>query len=327
MTHIAVVASRRTFIASLGAMVDAHSRLGEPFAANPALGDYAQMQTSLAIVPAAGEEVVLAGGRTMKADASLKTVGRPRLIYLPSFQFADPDEVAAITSSYADLHGWLDVQHSGGALIGACGTSVCHLAAAGLLDGQAAAVHPRLVTSFRTLFPAVKIDTLNSVVQSRQLVMCGPDLANARLVTMMLSNVFGVESVRNLAMREPTSEAATDPTVDPLLAEARMWIRDRFARSLRISDMAAALGVSHQTLLRRFRMAGEGSPRTFVQKIRMDAAASMLRETQRPVSEIAQLVGFTDIASFRLIFTRHMKQSPSRYRKAARTDGESRQPT
>jgi transcriptional regulator GlxA family with amidase domain len=321
MATIAIVASPGTFIASLGAMIDAHSRLGESYAANPALGDYARMETRLVLAATRRGRLELAGGRSLDPDLPLEAIDEARMIYLPSFQVADPDRLKELLDN-APLHAWLRRQHARGRLIGACGASVCHLAAAGLLDGRNAAVHPRLVTQLRRLFPAVRIDTGNPVVHAGHLLTCGPDAANSRLVFDMLAATFGMTLAHNLFQRE-TADMAIAPgaATDPLVIEAKLWMQERFARDFQIGELAGLLGVSHQTLLRRFLAAGESAPRAFVQKMRADAAATMLNETRRSVAEIAQLVGYNDIAAFRAMFQKHKGMSPNRYRQEARHDG------
>lgn len=318
MATIAIVASPNSFTASLGALTDAHSRLGEAFAANPALGDYSRMQTCLALVSTDGGRVTLAGGRSMDTDMPLRQLVSPRIVYLPSFQIADTDRLRDLMDDAAPLHDWLRKQHAAGLLIGAAGASVCHLAAAGLLDGRPAAVHPRLLTSFRRLFPAVALDTLNPVVRADRVMTCGPDIANARLVFHLIAAGFGVGVARNLFHREPDESHASS---DPVVGEAKLWMHERFARNFQISELASVLGVSHQTLLRRFHAAGEESPRAYAQKIRADSAAIMLTETRRSVAEIGQLVGYSDIASFRKMFGRRMGMTPGAYRRASRKKG------
>src|SRR3546814_5947416 len=60
-----------SYVAPLGAMIDAHARLDEVFATNPALGDYARMQTALRLFAAAGDRIELVGGRRIEPDAQL----------------------------------------------------------------------------------------------------------------------------------------------------------------------------------------------------------------------------------------------------------------
>src|SRR3546814_6112518 len=66
MTFLAAVVTSPSYVAPLGAMIDAHARLGEVFATNPALGDYARMQTALRLFAAAGDRIELVGGRRIE---------------------------------------------------------------------------------------------------------------------------------------------------------------------------------------------------------------------------------------------------------------------
>src|SRR3546814_1895389 len=92
MTFLAAVVTSPSYVAPLGAMIDAHARLGEVFATNPALGDYARMQTALRLFAAAGDRIELVGGRRIEPDAQLADAESPRLVFLPSFQLTDPED-------------------------------------------------------------------------------------------------------------------------------------------------------------------------------------------------------------------------------------------
>lgn len=320
MAQIAVIVTPPGYVASLGAMVDAHARLGEVFATNAALGDYARMETALRIAPAGGGAIELVGGRRFPADCQLEELVDPRMVYLPSFQLPDPDALPEVLARFAVLHGWLRRRADEGTAIGACGASVFHLAAAGLLGGQPCAVPPRLVGAMRRLFPRVETDVDAAIRRAGALWTCSRDADNAALAARLFAEGFSLTLGRSIAMREPPGAAAGPLAVplDPLVARAQLWIRERFTRHFRIADLARDLGVSHQSLIRRFRDAGSASPREFVQRTRIDAAAAMLAETSRSVTEIAQLVGYGDVPSFRQVFVRLTGVTPGAWRKRHR---------
>lgn len=320
MAQIAVIVTPPGYVASLGAMVDAHARLGEVFATNAALGDYARMQTALMIAPARSGGIELVGARRFPADCQLEQLGDPRIVYLPAFQLPDPDHLPQVLGHCAALHAWLRARAAEGIAIGACGASAFHLAAAGLLDGQPCAVPPRLVGAMRRLFPRVQADVDAAIRRTDNLWTCSRDADNAALVARLFAEGFSLTLGRSIAMREPPGDAAgpLSAPLDPLVARAQLWIRERFTRSFRIADLARDLGVSHQSLIRRFRDAGSASPRAFVQRTRIDAAASMLAETSRSVTEIAQLVGYADVPSFRQVFVRLTGATPGAWRKRHR---------
>jgi transcriptional regulator GlxA family with amidase domain len=320
MSTIAIVATSPCYLASLGAMVDAHARLGEVFESNPALGDYSRMETVVRLAGTGPGMIQLAGGRELAPDVALSGLALPRFVYLPSFQLPDTSRFLAMREDLAPFHQWLKDTAQRGILIGACGTSVLHLAAAGLLDRGTCAASPRLVGLLRKLVPRIEIDTDSAIRQEGNLWSCSRDADNPALVARLMAECFSVELGQSLAMREPPGPAARTLSipVDPIVARAQLWIRDRFTRQFRIADLADELGLSHQTLIRRFAAAGIPSPRHFVQRTRVDAAAAMLVETSRSVTEIAQLVGYADIPSFRRIFRAETGQAPAAFRATRR---------
>ena len=320
MSTIAILASHRSYVASLGAMIDAHARLGELFESNPALGDYAEMHTRLVLASVSHDHVELAGGRQLACDTAFAALGEVRMAYLPSFQILDPEQLDAILADAAPFHQWLARLGEAGIHIGASGASVFHLAAAGLLDGQECAVPDALSPAFRQRFAKVRVVEANPLCVSGRCITCVHDFGCPALVIRLFTEAFSPAIAQSIALRAPPEAHAPQlgPFVDPLVARAQLWIRDRFTRDFRIGDLAAELGTSHQSLIRRFRAADGDTPRNYVQRIRAETAASMLLETNRSIAEIAQLVGYKDIASFRQVFMTIQGMSPGAFRKRAR---------
>ncbi|MBB4615472.1 GlxA family transcriptional regulator [Novosphingobium taihuense] len=319
MANIAVLVSPRTFAVSLGAMTDIHARLGEVFESNEALGNYAGVATRLTIAASTGVPVHFAGGMPLPCSTTFTAIEDARLIYLPAFQVATIEHLQAILKAAEPFHVWL-ARAAAGTPIGAAGASVFHLAAAGLLDGGECAVPPRLAAAFQDLFPRVSVAKTRTLCVSdgpAPRITCSRDWQNGALAVRLLAAGFSTAIAESLALREPPEgDAGFVPNEpDPVVARARTWIRDRFARDFRIADLARELGVSHQGLIRRFRATGGDTPRSYVQRLRCETAASMLVETRRTVSEIAQLVGYRDIASFRDVFAAHAGMSPSTWRR------------
>lgn len=316
MSYIVVAATSPVYLGSMGAMLDAHARLGEAFQSNDALGSYSAMQTQLFLVGATPGPIEAASGRVFVPDAKLATLTQPRLIYLPNFQLPDTAQFAASMGEYAPFYEWLQDQAQRGTAIGACGASVLHLAAAGLLTHMSCSASPRFVSVMRQISPRTKIDSESAIRHDGAIWTCRRDVDNAALVVRMIAACFSFALGQSLAMREPPGAAAEAlaAAVDPILARAQFWIRDRFTQRFKIADLAAELGLSHQALIRRFAAAGIESPKHFLQNVRVEAAALMLTETSKSVAEIAQLVGYADAASFRRVFAGNKGMAPSAYR-------------
>jgi len=105
---------------------------------------------------------------------------------------------------------------------------------------------------------------------------------------------------------------------DPLIADAQIWLGNRFTENVRIADLAKALSVSHQTLIRHFRRRLDTTPLGYIQRLRAQSAQRMLETTNRPIDEIARLNGYNDTRTFRAMFREQVGMSASTYRANAR---------
>lgn len=90
-------------------------------------------------------------------------------------------------------------------------------------------------------------------------------------------------------------------------------------RAPQLGEVAEVMGVSAATLSRRLREQGLRW-RDLVNERRMQAAARLLRQSRREVSEIALAVGFAESASFIRRFGQHFGMTPKAYRRAGGED-------
>src|SRR3546814_15744830 len=111
--------------------------------------------------------------------------------------------------------------------------------------------------------------------------VCSSDLAeSAALIARMFAEAFSLTLGRSLAAREPPGPQAGPlaAATDPFVARAQLWIRDRFTQRFRIADLPRDPGVSHQSLIRRFRAAGSSGPREFLDPTPGEAPTSHAAE-------------------------------------------------
>lgn len=102
-----------------------------------------------------------------------------------------------------------------------------------------------------------------------------------------------------------------------LFVEATSIIEAEYEAKLTLDDVARRVATSRRQLQRAFAEAGETSFRTFLQRIRMDRAADLLREGDAPVNQVASAVGYRQPAQFAKAFRRHHGTPPSSFRTAA----------
>ncbi len=117
-------------------------------------------------------------------------------------------------------------------------------------------------------------------------------------------------------MSVPPKRDSTVRRRHALFKEAAAIIDCEYARPLALDDVARRIASSRRQLQRAFQEAGETTFRTYLQKVRMTAAARLLRHETMPINEVASAVGYRQPAQFAKAFRRHHGTSPSTYRAA-----------
>ncbi len=316
---IAVVALSGSFLSSIGTLTDSFAMVARQVQDMFAAPYRVAMQSKVRLLTPTGHPVVLAGGRTLASDGDLDWPGPLQLIHVAAFEAADEESLLKVLTHEKRLLEWLRRQHAKGAVIGACATAMFALAEAGLLDKGVAAVPATLSASFRRRYPLVRPEKRMIVVEHDGIFTVSAMADEWMLVAKLVEHCLSPHMSRWLTAttglkRVRDSSPLSD---DPLVAAAQFWLGERFARRLRISELASDLAVSHSTLLRRFERDLSMTPRHYVQLLRIEAAKKMLLTTQRPVEQVGTMVGYADIRSFRSAFSAHVRMSPSRYRATA----------
>ncbi len=103
------------------------------------------------------------------------------------------------------------------------------------------------------------------------------------------------------------------PTARHLL-RAKDLVDGRYAEPLTVDDLARAAGLSRAHFSREFRNAFGESPHAYLLTRRLERAATLLRQTDRSVSDICYSVGLRSLGSFTTSFTRAFGVPPAAYR-------------
>jgi AraC-like DNA-binding protein len=98
------------------------------------------------------------------------------------------------------------------------------------------------------------------------------------------------------------------------LLRARDAMDRSYADALDIEALAASVHLSRAHFIRSFRLTFGETPHRYLQRRRLERAMALLRETDRPVTEICLDVGFTSLGTFSRTFHEIVGTSPSAYR-------------
>jgi len=101
------------------------------------------------------------------------------------------------------------------------------------------------------------------------------------------------------------------------LSLAKEYLYTNYNRNIGLDELAeyACLSVNH--LLRTFKQAFSVTPHQFLVQLRLQRAQVLLKNTDYPVNEVVNLIGFECPSSFIRLFREHFQTTPLKYRQSA----------
>lgn len=112
------------------------------------------------------------------------------------------------------------------------------------------------------------------------------------------------------AVSEEQLSANKKQVVDFVVA----YVYENFSQKVTLEDLARRVFLSKDYLNKIFKKATGVSVNVFVQKVRIEEAKKLLRNTERTVNHIAESCGYTDIKFFYSSFFKLTQMTPGAYR-------------
>ncbi|NGZ74685.1 AraC family transcriptional regulator [Saccharibacillus alkalitolerans] len=98
------------------------------------------------------------------------------------------------------------------------------------------------------------------------------------------------------------------------IEKCKRFIREHYASPLTLDLLAEHCGINKHYLCRLFQRSEQTTPLAYLKDRRIEAALTMLRTTELPVSRIGQKCGFESPSYFGKVFRQYMSMSPTEYR-------------
>ena len=92
------------------------------------------------------------------------------------------------------------------------------------------------------------------------------------------------------------------------------YIQGNFRKNVRIQDIAMDIGIDRSYLSGIFKEVMKMSPQEYLLHYRVEQAEILLKETDRKIGDIAELVGYADAMTFSKMFKKYKGISPQQYR-------------
>lgn len=109
------------------------------------------------------------------------------------------------------------------------------------------------------------------------------------------------------------SRAAGDRTAH-LAASVRRILDAQYAMPLKLGALAGQLGVDRSTVFRRFQALYGSPPKAYLDRVRLDHAAALLRDGALDIAAIARRCGYASAARFAKAFRQRFGAAPSKWR-------------
>lgn len=212
-------------------------------------------------------------------------------------------------------------------------TGTFALAAAGLLDGRRAATHWRHAGALAREFPAVRVDDEALFVRDGNLFTAAGIAAGIDLALGLVEDDLGAAVARTAAkvlvvfLQRPGGQSQFSPwtSAPAVKSEPLRTALDAVAldpagdHSLRA--MAARTNFSVRHLTRLFEDQVGLTAAAYVERVRIDAARTLLEAGDECLRVVAERTGFGSSETMRRAFLRSLGVTPGSYRSQFRTTG------
>jgi AraC family L-rhamnose operon transcriptional activator RhaR len=111
-------------------------------------------------------------------------------------------------------------------------------------------------------------------------------------------------------------EAADGRTAVSRMDDALGWLERNFASSISVEELSSLLGIGTRQLQRLFVKHTGMSVTHYIQRLRIEAACRLLLETDHPIHDIAESVGYSHTPFFNRLFKSQIGVSPREYRRS-----------
>lgn len=284
-------------------------------------GDWLEPLFTTRILSQDGKAVKVSGGFQVMPDGGFQDFGHTDVIVLPPYL----PNADLLPANAAPLLDWIVDRYEQGAIIASVCTGSFVLAETGLLDGKLATTHWFYAKLFKRRYPKVVLEPDRVLTRDKGLICSGSVSAfyylGLHLIESFGSPHLAAQCAKSLLVDPSKASQASYVTFnvhkghgDKEILRAQELIEGNFADAMKMEDLARQIGISPRHFIRRFKMATDETPLSYLQQIRIERAKDFLETTLETVNEITQVIGYENSSSFRKLFKKATGLSPSQYR-------------
>lgn len=229
----------------------------------------------------------------------------------------------------ATLRGYIAAAGRNSRRVAGVCTGAFALAEAGLLDGKSATTHWAHAKTLQERFPAVRVDDDRIFIKDGNVWTSAGMSSALDLALALIEDDHGAELARAVARRlviyhrRPGGQSQfsalleLEPRSDRV-KRALVYAKENLRNALTVEELADAASLSPRQFTRVFREETGESPAKAVERLRLEAAKTMLEDGRHPMDIVARDTGFADRDRMRRAFLRFFGHPPQTLRRNLR---------
>jgi transcriptional regulator GlxA family with amidase domain len=247
------------------------------------------------------------------------------ILFIPGFYAYNPKDLVRVSQELQPYTAELQQLISQGKWIGAFCNGTFALAGTGMLNGLHATSVWFFKDYFRQMFPQVKLDLQQLVIQQQTILTGGATTSYLnlclRFVELCMDTAFA-QQMAKIMLTDPNrtsqlpylSLQLTPQHKDAKVAEIQQYLQTHLAEAITLEQLAEHFAMTPRTLIRRFKQHLDETPMAYLQRLRIERAKALLENTLWTPEHIMLQVGYEDISSFRKLFVHYTSLTPKAYR-------------
>ncbi len=213
---------------------------------------------------------------------------------------------------------WLHKQYARNKLIVANNCCVLLLAEAGILKGHRCTLAPQYYDTFHKTFPHISVQRSRTVIRDKNIITLSTLTPSLDIFIQIANDALGAQATtlfeRLMIPYDKSSNQKTNDSPGRFLNKIALFLSNTRYKNITVKGLAAEMAVSERTLHRRIKQYAECSPKQFIERIHIEIACRLLRETDKQVKEIALMLGYSSDTVFRKNFSQQTGMNPTDYR-------------
>jgi transcriptional regulator GlxA family with amidase domain len=206
-------------------------------------------------------------------------------------------------------------------------TGIYALAQSGLLDGHTVTTHWRYADEVQRRWPELQVTadaifvddgkffTSAGVTAGIDLTLAFVERDHGRELALAVAREIIVYLKRSGGQRQYSQPLLAQTKAGALFGDIGGWIRGNLHENLTLEKLAERANLSPRHFARKFKSTFGVTPADFVEELRLDEARWVLVNGSESISQLADVVGYTNDDTFRRAFERRFGIPPAEYRR------------